>query len=72
MTVTRTIYAANEVDVIDEDTWTVRYAPKFAVFEVHPCKMPGSSTSCPTTTTDPPTTTTTEDPTTTTKGKGNG
>jgi vancomycin resistance protein YoaR len=72
VTVTRTIYAANEVDVIDEDTWTVRYAPKFAVFEVHPCKMPGSSTSCPTTTTDPPTTTTTEGPTTTTKGKGNG
>jgi vancomycin resistance protein YoaR len=67
VTVTRTIYAANEVDVIDEQTWTVRYAPKFAVFEVHPCKMPGSTKTCPTTTT-----TTTEPPTTSTTGGGGG
>ncbi len=45
------------VELVAEFEWVVRYAPKFAVFEVHPCMMPppeGSTTSistCPSTTT---------------------
>ena len=54
--VTRTISRGD--DVIDTQEWVVRYAPRFAVIEVHPCKVPGTSVSCPTTTTTiPPTTT---------------
>jgi hypothetical protein len=49
-------------DVVDTQEWVVRYAPRFSVIEVHPCKIPGTSVSCPTTTT---TTTTTIPPTTT-------
>ncbi|HEY6627939.1 MAG TPA: VanW family protein, partial [Acidimicrobiia bacterium] len=59
VTVTREISRGD--DVIDSQEWVVRYAPRFAVIEVHPCKVPGTSVSCPTTTTTtttPPTTTT--------------
>ncbi len=59
VTVTREITRGD--DVIDTQEWVVRYAPRFAVIEVHPCKVPGTSVSCPTTTTTtttPPTTTT--------------
>ena len=58
VTVTRRILlGGDESQVVEEQEWTVRYAPRFAVFEVHPCMVPGSSTPCPTTTTVPPTTT---------------
>jgi hypothetical protein len=68
VTVTRRILlGGDENRVVDEQEWTVRYAPRFAVFEVHPCMVPGTSTACPTTTTAPPTTVppTTQPPTTT-------
>jgi len=58
--VTRRILV-NDVEV-EKREWVVRYAPRFAVFEVHPCMMPGSTLTCPTTTTLPPTTTTTVPP----------
>lgn len=61
VTVTRRILV-NEVEVESQE-WLVRYAPRFAVYEVHPCKMPGATETCPTTTTLPPTTTTTAAPT---------
>ncbi|MEX2132839.1 MAG: VanW family protein [Acidimicrobiia bacterium] len=64
VTVTRRILV-NEVEVESQE-WLVRYAARFAVYEVHPCMMPGSTETCPTTTTLPPTTTTTVPPTTTT------
>ncbi|MGF1616242.1 MAG: VanW family protein [Acidimicrobiia bacterium] len=64
VTVTRRILV-NDVEVESRE-WLVRYAARFAVYEVHPCKMPGSTATCPTTTTLPPTTTTTIPPTTTT------
>ncbi|REK20062.1 MAG: hypothetical protein DWQ40_06030 [Actinobacteria bacterium] len=57
--VTRRILV-NDVEVESQE-WVVRYAPRFAVFEVHPCMMPDSTETCPTTTTTttiPPTTTT--------------
>lgn len=50
VTVTRTIRRGGK-DVVEEETWTVRYRPRFAVFEVHPCKVPGQEHTCPTTTT---------------------
>jgi len=57
VTVTRRILlGGDENEVVSEQEWTVRYAPRFAVFEVHPCMVPGTSTACPTTTTVPPTT----------------
>jgi vancomycin resistance protein YoaR len=60
VTVTRRILYNGDPDrVVDETEWVVRYAPKFAVIEVHPCMMPGTSTACPTTTTTSTTTTTT-------------
>lgn len=59
VTVTRRILlGGDESQVVEEQEWTVRYAPRFAVFEVHPCMVPGTSTPCPSTTTVPPTTTT--------------
>ncbi len=66
VTVTRRILVNGEE--VESQEWVVRYAPKFAVFEVHPCNMPGSSQTCPTTTTapPPPTTTTTVPPAATT------
>ncbi len=50
------------------DGWVVIYQPEQEIIEVHPCKVPGSSVTCPTTTTEPPptTTTTTSVPPTTT------
>ena len=57
VTVTRRILlGGDENEVVEEQEWTVRYAPRFAVYEVHPCMVPGTSTPCPTTTTAPPTT----------------
>jgi hypothetical protein len=64
--VTRRILV-NEVEVESRE-WIVRYAPRFAVFEVHPCMMPDSTETCPTTTTTPSTTTTVPDTTTTSEG----
>ena len=46
-------------ELILEEEWSVRYRAQFAVFEVHPCKVPGQEHTCPTTTTIPPPTTTT-------------
>lgn len=65
VTVTRRILRGGE-DLVSEQTWPVRYRPQFAIIEVHPCKMPGAGTTCPTTTTLPPETTTTVPPETTT------
>jgi hypothetical protein len=64
VTVTREIRRGEEL--IDSQEWVVRYAPRFAVYEVHPCKIPGTAVSCPTTTTTttaPVTTVTTPPPT---------
>jgi vancomycin resistance protein YoaR len=68
VTVTRIILRGGNADqVVEEQEWVVRYAPRFAVFEVHPCVIPETSTACPTTTTTTvPTTTTTVPATTTT------
>lgn len=57
--VTRTITINGEV-VTQE--WPVRYLPQQEIIEVHPCKVPGTDQTCPTTTTA----TTTTTPTTTT------
>ena len=57
VTVTRRILR-NGTDLLKEQEWAVRYSPAFAVFEVHPCKVPGQEHTCPTTTTLPPVTTT--------------
>ena len=46
------------IQLIDEEEWTVRYRPQLAVFEVHPCMVPGQEATCPTTTTLTTTTTT--------------
>jgi len=65
VTVTRMILRGGE-DLVSEQTWPVRYRPQFAIIEVHPCKMPGQESTCPTTTTTlPPETTTTTVPDTT-------
>jgi len=54
-------------ELVREQEWNVRYSPAFAVFEVHPCKVPGQEATCPsTTTTLIPATTTTLPPATTT------
>ncbi len=59
VTVTRSILIGGS-EPFEEQEWVVRYSPQFAIFEVHPCRMPGSTTPCPTTTTTTlPTTTTT-------------
>jgi hypothetical protein len=57
----RILRGGDENDVVEEQEWVVRYAPRFAVFEVHPCMVPETTTACPTTTTTtlPPSTTTT-------------
>ena len=39
-----------------EQRWTVRYLPQRQILEVHPCNVPDSEITCPTTTTLPPTT----------------
>ena len=38
-------------ELVEEQEWVVRYLPKFAVFEVHPCMMPETEETCPSTTT---------------------
>ena len=51
-----------------EETWTVRYLARREILEVHPCKMPGTTETCPeptTTTTFPPETTLPPETTTT-------
>lgn len=58
VTVTRTILVGG-TDQVEVREWPVRYSPQAAIYEVHPCKMPGTTTTCPTTTTAPPPTTTT-------------
>lgn len=51
--VTRTIsQGGSETD----QRWTVRYLAQRQILEVHPCKVPDSGITCPTTTTLPPTT----------------
>ncbi|MGD2102203.1 MAG: VanW family protein [Acidimicrobiia bacterium] len=65
VTVTRSIFRGG-IDLVEEQEWVVRYSPKFAIFEVHPCMMPDTETPCPSTTTIPPSTTTTVEPATTT------
>jgi vancomycin resistance protein YoaR len=68
VTVTRRMLrGGDENQVVQEQEWVVRYAPRFAVFEVHPCMIPGATTACPTTTTTMPATTTTIPATTTTQ-----
>lgn len=59
--VTRTI-VQNGAEKIDE--WTVRYLAKREIIEVHPCMVPDSEITCPTTTTTSSTTipTTTSQP----------
>jgi hypothetical protein len=68
VTVTRRILV-NEVEV-ESQQWLVRYAARFAVYEVHPCMMPDATETCPTTTTPPPTTTTIPESTTTAETTG--
>jgi len=71
VTITRTILRGG-TEQVDEQEWVWRYRPQTAIYEVHPCKVPGTATACPTTTTTttaPPPTTTTA-PTTTTGGDG--
>ena len=68
VTVTRRILRDGR-DLLKEEEWNVRYSPAFAVFEVHPCKVPGQEHTCPSTTTTLPSVTTTgppPEPTTTT------
>ncbi len=57
VTVTRTItYPDGEVTV---ETWDERYLPQPRIVRRHPCSIPGSVETCPTTTTTSSTTTTT-------------
>jgi vancomycin resistance protein YoaR len=58
VTVTRRILRGG-TQLVSEQTWTVTYLPQPAIYEVHPCKVPGRESTCPTTTTLPPPTTTT-------------
>ncbi|HEX9848209.1 MAG TPA: VanW family protein [Acidimicrobiia bacterium] len=67
VTVSRTILIGG-TEPFEEQQWVVRYSPQFAIFEVHPCKMPGATEVCPTTTTTTVTTTTA----TTGSGSGSG
>jgi hypothetical protein len=73
VTVTRTIVIGG-TEPFEEQEWVVRYRPQFEIIEVHPCKVPGAATACPTTTTTTttPPTTTTSTTTTTTEGNGAG
>ena len=43
---------------VSSEVWTVVYRPQRAIYEVHPCRVPGREDTCPTTTTQPPATTT--------------
>lgn len=60
--VTRTIEQAGDVS---EQRWVVRYLAQRQILEVHPCEVPDSGVTCPTTTTLPPTTTVPPESTTT-------
>ncbi len=40
----------------EEETWVARYLAEPRIVRVHPCNVPGTSVSCPTTTTSPATT----------------
>lgn len=66
VTITRTILRGG-TEQVDEQEWVWRYRPQTAIYEVHPCKVPGAAAACPTTTTTtlPPTTTTATTGTTT-------
>ncbi|MBT8202297.1 MAG: VanW family protein, partial [Acidimicrobiia bacterium] len=64
VTVGRTITYEDGSERTEEWDWTYRPQPR--VVRVHPCEVPGSAVSCPTTTTLPPPTTTTTTPSTTT------
>jgi len=62
VTVTRTILKGG-TELVEKQEWVVRYRPQQTIYEVHPCKVPGTATACPTTTTtttQPPVITTTE------------
>jgi hypothetical protein len=60
VTVSRTItYPDGEVVT---QTWPVRYRAEPNIIQVHPCKVPGASVTCPTTTTTSSTTTTVAPP----------
>lgn len=61
VTVTRRILRGG-TELVEEREWVVRYLPQRAIYQVHPCMVPGTSVECP----PPPTTTTTAPPTTTT------
>ncbi|CAN5891504.1 VanW family protein [soil metagenome] len=64
LTVTRTITVRGETT---SQNWPVRYLPRQEIIEVHPCRVPGATETCPTTTTTTvPDTTTTTEPTDTT------
>ncbi len=80
--VTRTIFKGGN-EQLEEQSWVWRYRPQTDIFEVHPCKVPGTATACPTTTTTtappppstappttPPTTEPEETPPTTEPGDG--
>jgi hypothetical protein len=66
VTVTRRITRGGTEDLVAEETRNVVYRARRAIYTVHPCKVPGKESTCPTTTTIPPTTTTI--PTSTTGG----
>jgi hypothetical protein len=38
-------------ELLVEEEWNVRYRAQTAIFEVHPCRVPGQEATCPTTTT---------------------
>jgi vancomycin resistance protein YoaR len=70
VTITRDILKGG-VDQVETQEWVWRYRPQTEIIEVHPCKVPGTATACPTTTTTttaPATTTTAPEATTTTAG----
>lgn len=50
VTVTRRITIGGNL-LFTEESWTVTYLPQRAIYEVHPCKVPGQEETCPTTTT---------------------
>lgn len=55
VTVTRRITRGGEQ--VGYREWVVTYVPQRAIFDVHPCKVPGQEHTCPTTTTSSTTTT---------------
>jgi vancomycin resistance protein YoaR len=57
VTVTRRLLR-DGTELVSEQTWTVVYLPQAAIYELHPCRVPGQEGTCPTTTTIPPPSTT--------------